>query len=231
MNAFSPNIFHDSPRGFRQVLAKSRRTRLFSFMFLILAQILFHSPMLHAQDRLSELEAFLLENIHRRPGMGIQDVYKLLHQGVFGVGHLIEDSASALAYLESEIARMDGTPDDPLWESCRPDASVLRLNLRPFTQHGGSPTALVAAMIESARCTVPDTAEFAALWSSVGVLVSRGRLPFDTADYRSFSHSLPERSYPVLHHSALYSERWKPAYRVLRRDVAERFFPSLFLRK
>ncbi|MGC8874124.1 MAG: hypothetical protein ACP5SI_06705, partial [Chloroflexia bacterium] len=74
----------------------------------------------------------------RHPAMGIQDVYKLLYQGVLGPEHLIPDPMRFAAHLREEYAAGHPGPGEVLWEPVRPDGRLGRLHLRAFRRRGGN---------------------------------------------------------------------------------------------
>ena len=62
----------------------------------------------------------------------VQDIYKCLHQGAFGVGHIIDNPHDFRGRLRDEIMRARSVCAEPLLERVSPDGLVLRINLRPF---------------------------------------------------------------------------------------------------
>jgi len=62
----------------------------------------------------------------------LADIYKCLHQGEFGPGHMISDEARFLERLAEEIHSVPARAEESVLESIAPDDSIFRLNLRPF---------------------------------------------------------------------------------------------------
>jgi hypothetical protein len=60
------------------------------------------------------------------------DIYKCLHQGEFGPGHMIDDQGRFLERLLEEVHLVPAGGAEPVLESIAPDDSIFRLNLRPF---------------------------------------------------------------------------------------------------
>lgn len=171
-------------------------------------------------------ERFILAAVQERPGMEIRDLYKLLHQGRFGIGHLISSRAAARDYLLEEIAALPPGPDEPLLEPCSPDGRMVRVNLRPFVRRGLDPDTLLEAMIASLQATRPDTTAFRDDWACVGTLIRSGRLSHDAGLYASFTREVANARYPAMHHSEGYLARYHPAYRVVLREQFRLFFPE-----
>ncbi len=185
------------------------------------------------------LESFLAASVRARPEMEVQDLYKLLYQGHFGIGHLIASRDAASEYLFREMgaisaqppnplipASAEAQPPDPLLESCSPDGKMVRVNLRPFGRLFLDPEKLLDAMMETARLTAADTASFRAEWEKVGIFIRKGALHFETAAYDALSRDMREAGFPAVHHSQKYSQRYHPAYRVVLREQFVRCFPD-----
>lgn len=62
----------------------------------------------------------------------VPDIYKCLHQGVFGVGHAIDNPQNFKDRLVREISIAKPAGAEPLLERISPDGQILRVNLRPF---------------------------------------------------------------------------------------------------
>jgi hypothetical protein len=165
------------------------------------------------------IPATVQEHMRRHPAMQVEDVYKLVHQAAFGNGHLITDEAADRRYLEAEFDSVTADASEPLTESLTPDGSVVRVNLRPFKARGGDLGALGDAMLESAKRLQPHPELFDRWWQEIVEAAARGDIPLDAAAVRSFGAAKKADGYPAIHHSAEYTSRYHPAYRVLLRDL------------
>ena len=78
-----------------------------------------------------EVETFVSRMIEQYPQARLLDIYKSCFQDFMGPEHLVNDTASARAYLEQEIAT---TEADKLqswyWESCGIDGNYVRVSLK-----------------------------------------------------------------------------------------------------
>ncbi len=175
-------------------------------------------------DRSSDLGEFLTGYLKAHPKADVQDVYKLLFQGVFGVGHIITSQQEAAQFLAREMASMPARSGEPMTEPCRPDGGMLRVNLRPFRDAAMNTDDLIAAMMETAASVKAAPEEFASLWSAVGDLIEDGVLPLDLDEYNALTDDLLEQNWPAVHHSDDYSHAYAPAYRVVSREAWERHF-------
>ena len=177
--------------------------------------------MKHLADDITPFTGTLFDLLHYHyhlpPKMAIPDVYKLLYQGVFGVGHLIRDRAAAARYLEQESSALVDTPNpDPLLEPVSPDGTMVRVNLRPFRHTSIPLTTLLDMMIESACETHGSLETFIERWRRFGNLIHQGKLPFDRAAFHRFHQQIEQADFPAMHHSDLYRATYLPAYRVVK---------------
>jgi hypothetical protein len=173
-----------------------------------------------------DLRGFLTDYVKKYPKSELTDIYKLLYQGVYGVGHLIKSEKEAMGYLTEEMNTMAPLSGEALTESCRPDGAMIRVNLRPFKAAGLDPGLLLRAMLETAGNTKGTADEFSALWNEVGNLLEDGGLPFDIDEFNAMTDDLQEQGWPAVHHSDEYSKAYKPAYRVVTAESFKRYFPG-----
>jgi len=150
-----------------------------------------------------------------RPEMRARDAYKLLYQGVFGVGHIM--GPGAWDYLQEEAKKIVLTdqPADPLMESVSLDGSVVRLNLRPYIREGHKLPSLMEAMRHSDIEGNP--AEFLELWDTYAELVWNGQLDFEHDEVDGIGKALDRAKPQAMHHTPQYRDAYYPAYRVVRR--------------
>ncbi len=163
---------------------------------------------------------FLHRHLEARSRMRVQDVYKLLYQGVFGVGHIM--GVDAHRRLLEEAGRVDprGHLCEPLLEPTSMDGETVRVNLRPFLRRGGSLEGLYEAMSESSKVK-GDPLEFMSLWEAFRELAEEGQLGLDLETVRRYDEGLKEAGPVPRHHSAEYREAYRPAYRVVKRRIFE----------
>jgi hypothetical protein len=172
-----------------------------------------------AEDR-EAFQRLLLQHAQLYPEARVEDFYKLIHQSAFGVAHLIEDKASAREYLDRETRSLGPPlPGEPLLEPLDPAGRLVRVNLRPFAAQGLSPDSLVAVLIETSRSVLPDSTLFLVRWSAFRDLLRDGRIRLPMEDFQAVDARAREEHWPAIHHSEAYSRAYRPAYRVVRRDL------------
>jgi hypothetical protein len=150
-----------------------------------------------------------------RPEMRARDAYKLLYQGVYGVGHLM--GPGAWDYLQKEAASLDvkDQPGDPLMESVSVDGSVVRVNLRPFLAKGYPLIQLMEAMRNSE--VVGNPKDLIEIWEAFAKLVWSGQLDFEYNEVDAINRDLDRDAPQPMHHTEQYRDKYHPAYRVVRR--------------
>lgn len=154
----------------------------------------------------------LIAELKRRPAATAVDLYKLLHQSEYGPGHLIEDVAAARRHLARE---MDGLGPTLAGEALREDLGdgLVRINLRPFRDAGGSGEDLVHAMVATARSIRGDVRRLdSRIEAACRTLERQGSR---AAELRALAREQARKGHPALHHSEPYRQAYRPAYRVI----------------
>ncbi len=154
----------------------------------------------------------------RYPEMQVQDWYKLLHQASMGNRHLGVEDSLIYNYLIGEMDRIEASASEPLIEYISPDSMTVRLNLRPYKAGGGDPAALFSAMQSTWDTVEPSTELLAAYWNDLLVLSKADRLKPSADVFAGFFSEKSKEGFPAVHHSQIYNEAYKPAYRVLLRE-------------
>jgi hypothetical protein len=158
------------------------------------------------------------------PLLRAQDVYKLVHQGVFGPGHIIRGEDQCRKSLEQEFTRLSSQTGDPEslnpqpTEPLDPEGKLVRVNLEPFRSDKGAVTRLVRALIETAR-TIPADSAVMQQRLSEAIACCREKLPDRAVWLQEMADAAPKEGFPPIHHSRAYEIAYRPAYRVVRLDL------------
>lgn len=170
-------------------------------------------------------EPLIRAHLHRYPLMEPTDLYKLLHQAVLGSEHAVRDTAAAREWLERELATMGTGPAEPLVDSLRADGRMVRIHLRPFAAAGGNPEALLQAFIGTAA--EPGDPEDLRRAGEVAVQLARAKaLPWPDSTVSALFAGLAAQGYPAVHHSAVFVEHYRPAYRVVAGALLQGVLPA-----
>jgi hypothetical protein len=181
---------------------------------------------------LSSLSAILAWHCQRYPLLKAQDIYKLIHQGVFGPGHIIASAAVARRALATECrlqnadCRMQNGAGEDAIEPIDPDNRLVRVNLRPLVaaqcmvqgarRKMRNAEWLAEAMVESARW-VKGNPERMKRRLSAAVRWCRTNLPRQVAELERMAAQAEGLGFPAFHHSPAYARAYRPAYRVILR--------------
>ncbi len=150
------------------------------------------------------------------PLAGTDDLYKFLHQAVYGPGHAIPSREAAAIRLEREIENLDAPFEgEPMCEALGGEPPLVRVNLRPFVADRGDPDLLLDAFVSSAEPKRGESRRMTTVLSLAASYVQcagRGEL---APELKELSTELAEKGYPAVHHSEAYVEAYHPAYRVV----------------
>ena len=153
--------------------------------------------------------------LQRYPAMQIEDLYKLVYQATMGNEHLMTDSAAVHNYLIRELASIQASAEEPLLEEISPNGEVVRLNLRPFKARHGDHRTLFQAMMQTAHAFQKSPERLEQYWRDLEQMAKSGTIAFDATALQSFSREMRKKGFPAVHHSAVYAEKYAPAYRVI----------------
>jgi hypothetical protein len=164
-------------------------------------------------------------HITRYPEMRISDVYKLLHQATFGSSEAVSKRASTQEWLEHELKIYPPNPAETLIESVSPDGSLVRLHLRAYKGLGGKMRPLLDAVMRSAEIVQGSPEIMARRWIVFSAMAEENLFDPETIPPREvslFGKVYAARQWAVVAHSPQFIRTYKPAYRVLTRDEAEK---------
>jgi hypothetical protein len=162
-------------------------------------------------------------HLRHYPLLQAQDVYKLLHQGVFGPGHIISDPGSARRYLNDEFAALPahGLPEVEDVEPIDPDGMFVRVNLAPLAGRPEELPRLAEALLAGAQ--VPGTRDEMGRRLTAAREWYEATLPLVGAELAGIAEEARSAGFPALHHTSVYVQAYKPAYRV----VLSRLWPQV----
>ena len=163
----------------------------------------------------------VLEHIKQFPEMQVQDLYKLVFQAAMGSEHAVADP---LQVHENLVAEIDGSIPQTGIPMTLPLSSahpLIRINLHPFRSAGGSLTDLAHAFVRTALIFQPSQDRLAQYWSCVVSMATSGKLPFIRRQLEHYGDQRRTEGYPVVHHSPQFRNIYRPAYRVVLKDLLE----------
>lgn len=167
---------------------------------------------------MNKVKKLVLDHLKKRPESQVQDIYKLLYQGVFGVGHLLTERAWEILEEEANRINLNDHADDPLLENISPDHTFIRVNLRQYLNQGYPLRSLYQVMKRSAIYKGEEKV-FQTYWNTFTELVKDGVLDLSIEKIRQLEKMMEKEGVKPQHHSETYRKKYYPAYRVVLREI------------
>lgn len=163
-------------------------------------------------------------DVASHPQVEAVDLYKFLHQAMFGPGHAITDPTQARAILASEIAGLGPPGLAESWcDTLGGDPILVRVNLRPFVANAFDTGELIESFVATANAIRGDPKQMGiALELVVGWLRSDNKKDL-AQELQTLGREMEKQGYPAVHHSAEYRQAYSPAYRVVEGSLASTY--------
>ncbi|MDX2438570.1 MAG: hypothetical protein QNL88_16170 [Acidobacteriota bacterium] len=174
-----------------------------------------------ATDATSNAVQALAFDVASHPNAEAVDIYKFLHQAMFGPGHAVTDPDQAGLFLRNELAAMGPATTNETWcDTLGGDPFLVRVNLRPFVVNGFDTDVLLETFVATANAVHGDPQQMGvALDLAVRWLPSEGKKDL-SHELQQFAREMKQKGYPAVHHSAAYVQAYQPAYRVIEASMA-----------
>ena len=167
-----------------------------------------------------QIRAAVKNQLNEYPKSTLQDLYKNFFQDYFGPGHIVSDTTSAGAYLDSELASFEQAYGE-YYEPTGYNGNFYRVNLSIVKEGIISRDAFFDAFIRSVSSIQPITVEeWEKEWIMIDSVIQEMNLSL--ADYkqeREKLFSLFKQGKYVMHHSEAFSEAYDPHYRIIGREI------------
>ena len=177
--------------------------------------------MINAMKNWNVTKEYLLAHFAAYPALQIEDLFKFLHQSVFGCGHFVADNAKE--YLLEELATLspsEGPDVEPL------AGDFCRVHLRALASTGLSAETLFRLFQLSGQIPCGSGGELEEQLICLMALCREGALPFSPNEILHRMAEWGEEGYPACHHSEAFRAAYHPAYRVIHKDFV-RWLPLL----
>jgi len=159
------------------------------------------------------LERLIWRHTQAHAGFGVEDLAKLLYQGVMGMDHLLEDRERFIEGLRQEWETLAPARGEALCEPVHPFDPIVRLNLRPVKAAGVHLMELGPLLADQPR-REGRISELWALWEEAVALAGAGKIPFRVDELARWGEILRARGHAP-GHSLRYRELNRPAYRLI----------------
>jgi hypothetical protein len=154
------------------------------------------------------------------PKSTLQDLYKNFFQDYFGPGHIVSDTTSAGAYLDSELASFEQAAG-PYYEPTGYNGNFFRVNLSVIKEGLVSRDAFFDAFLRSvSNIQIITLEEWKGEWQEIDSAIHDMDLSLASYEQeRTKIFSLLEQDKYVMHHSEPFSEAYDPHYRIIGREI------------
>lgn len=157
----------------------------------------------------------LQTHLARYPEMRLSDVYRLLHQALFGSGEAVSNKKSTREWLEHEWRINPPAQNAPLLEAL--NSQWTRLYLCPYQAAGGQLDPLLEAVLRVGKLAKPPSSHMDAAWGEFAT--TQGNF-FPAREVALFGRVYAAQGWPNILHSPEYIRAYRPAYRLLTTDEA-----------
>ncbi len=164
------------------------------------------------------MKQLLLSHAQTYPQMQIEDFVKLIYQSCLGCGHLIADPARSLQRLQEEAAAAISRPG-PAFEPL--GHGYCRLHLGAVSPVLLSLETLNRMFVYSASQPAAGIQDLSRDLALLEDMIHRRQLPPDPEKSSRFLAQYRQDQFPALHHSAVFSQTYRPAYRVLQQSCRD----------
>ena len=170
----------------------------------------------------------------RYPQSQLRDLYKFCFQDVFGLEHLLNDSLSAVRYIEYEMANSDSNDwQQPLFvypltfvnNYVRVDINYVRKGIVPM---GVFVSAMLRSVENDVKAWQIDKLSWPSCWHSLLEVIERVTpRPLNFEEDKALIDEVLKKGEYAVHHSALFNATYHQHYRIIRRDVFEQLLAPL----
>ena len=166
------------------------------------------------------IRAAVENQLKEYPKSTLQDLYKNFFQDYFGPGHIVSDTTSAGAYLDSELASFEEA-EGTYYEPTGYNGNFYRVNLSVVKEGIISRDVFFDAFVRSVSSIQPmPVEEWQKEWAMIDSVIYTMNLSLvDYAQEREKLFSLLKQGKFVMHHSEQFSKEYDPHYRIIGRDI------------
>ena len=177
------------------------------------------------------IECFVTGLLEQYPKARLLDIYKSCFQDYMGAEHLVADTTSVRAYLERELATTSLDELMPWYfEPCGVNGNYVRVSLRSVIEGKITTQQLLDAFIASANSEErPSVESWTTRWHDIIDTIDHMGLALPHYDEdKLFIQNVLEQGKYAISHSPEYREAYAPHYRIVKRDILEKYFDLIF---
>jgi len=160
-----------------------------------------------------DFKYYLIEQLKKHSAMQPQDVVKICYQAAFGAEHLLADISAAKRYFDAEFDATE--PREGELFECLSD-NVARFDLGVWKSTNMPKEWLFNMFVASASIKKDANADFESYLARAEATFE-GNVCFSAEDWRAFLEKYRALGGGAVHHSEIYRQNEKPAYRIVDR--------------
>lgn len=193
-------------------------------LLLLTVSVVMNAQQIQSEPTKEMVREAISWQMNRYPESTLKDLYKTCFQNRFGLGHLMNDSASAAEYLREELK----SADESLCDDSEPtgiDGQFQRVSLSVVSKGKLTFEQFLSAFLMSAKDYIPMALDdWKKEWHIIYKEIKRMnlRLPNQKKDAREIKRLLKSGQY-ASHHSQQYNAAYHPHYRIIRTDVYNKY--------
>ena len=166
--------------------------------------------------------------------MELTDFYKLAYQASMGMSHLLANS-HAEEYFYKEFDLVAEISKNDLLENIHPEKIIYRIYLDKSKELGIEAELVWQSAVMSAEIYPPQKEKLMEFWEYTLSYVNFARNRennrlFSIDEIDSFQDMIRMHNYPLLHHSEIYRNNYKPSYRLIHEDVIEKYLKEYYVK-
>ena len=197
-----------------------------SFLYKLFLLFIFLNITINKEISLKRDLSILKEQIKNHPLQTLQDVYKSCYQDEYGPGHIIADESSSINYLITETNSIENNYNPPtLFEPTGLDGNYIRVDLLLIKNTTIPFFVLFKSLLISAEIGSQKTDDgWAEIWSDIVEEIKNSDLKFDNfeEDVERLAN-ISKSDDKIVHHSDLYENTYHPHYRIIEKEVFEKY--------
>lgn len=159
-----------------------------------------------------EFKYYLMQQLEKHKSMQPRDIVKMCYQAAFGAEHLLADNEAAKKYFYTEYNLVDAVEGE-LYEEISQDVS--RADLRAWKASGMPAEWLFNMFVDSAGVLQGSKEMFLGYIKEAEEVLQSEKVAFTPDEWKGFLTEYQEGGITAVHHSEIYHESEKPAYRII----------------
>jgi polyhydroxyalkanoate synthesis regulator phasin len=178
------------------------------------------------------MESAIVLQLQRYPESTLQDIYKNFYQDRFGPGHAISNPEAVMQYLGLELSAMEDVKTDQQIEYLGWEHRFVRIPLSMVKTGKISQEDLNALFMESAFEINPKAGvKWKKEWQQITQIIKEKKLRVKNfeEDKKHIDSLLNENPIIALHHSNAFTEHYHPHYRIVKRELFEKYTGTTYL--